>query len=405
MEKSNIEKIFQTVIKRENVENFAKVVSLEEIRKSEYNLNINRYVNASEKKEELDVYGLLYSQIPNNELDEFKDFWNMFPTLKKQLVEKINDSYSVLKDKDILEVAFTNEEFISYLNSFKNKFKDFSKFLENKLLNEDLIYSINLEELTIKEFLSKFEDEKLIDKFKAAQYVYDHLKIILEDLDLINSEGMSFNNLENSNKLLTKIFDDLKIQEFKFKSDLEKIKDQESKVADLKAKIKENYNSLSEDIKDNLSNKDKNDFDFSLINKVIKEDDTLDQGTIDLLNEVKKHKNEISKHNQLIKRFKSNLKEKTENFKENANEKDLKELLKWKWIDLMVNKILELPDEYLEDLSYKLNLLKDKYGESLEKIENEISQNENELISLLKELNGNDYDMKGINEFIKILQK
>ncbi|SYV93692.1 Probable type I restriction enzyme BthVORF4518P M protein, partial [Mycoplasmopsis synoviae] len=75
LEKSNIEKIFQTVIKRENVENFAKVVSLEEIRKSEYNLNINRYVNASEKKEELDVYGLLYSQIPNNELDEFKDFW------------------------------------------------------------------------------------------------------------------------------------------------------------------------------------------------------------------------------------------------------------------------------------------------------------------------------------------
>ncbi|SYV93690.1 Uncharacterised protein [Mycoplasmopsis synoviae] len=71
----------------------------------------------------------------------------------------------------------------------------------------------------------------------------------------------------------------------------------------------------------------------------------------------------------------------------------------------MLNKILELPDEYLEDLSYKLNLLKDKYGESLEKIENEISQNENELISLLKELNGNDYDMKGINEFIKILQK
>ncbi|WP_369024284.1 type I restriction-modification system subunit M [Mycoplasmopsis synoviae] len=405
LEKSNIEKIFQTVIKRENVENFAKVVSLEEIRKSEYNLNINRYVNASEKKEELDVYGLLYSQIPNNELDEFKDFWNMFPTLKKQLVEKINDSYSVLKDKDILEVAFTNEEFISYLNSFKNKFKDFSKFLENKLLNENLIYSINLEELTIKEFLSKFEDEKLIDKFKAAQYVYDHLKIILEDLDLINSEGMSFNNLENSNKLLTKIFDDLKIQEFKFKSDLEKIEDQESKVVDLKAKIKENYDSLSDDIKDNLSNKNKTDFDFSLINKVIKEDDTLDQDTMDLLNEVKKHKNEIDKHNQLIKSFKSNLKEKTENFKENANEKDLKELLKWKWIDLMLNKILELPDEYLEDLSYKLNLLKDKYGESLEKIENEISQNENELISLLKELNGNDYDMKGINEFIKILQK
>lgn len=216
---------------------------------------------------------------------------------------------------------------------------------------------------------------------------------------------MSFNNLENSNKLLTKIFDDLKIQEFKFKSDLEKIEDQESKVVDLKAKIKENYDSLSDDIKDNLSNKNKTDFDFSLINKVIKEDDTLDQDTMDLLNEVKKHKNEIDKHNQLIKSFKSNLKEKTENFKENANEKDLKELLKWKWIDLMLNKILELPDEYLEDLSYKLNLLKDKYGESLEKIENEISQNENELISLLKELNGNDYDMKGINEFIKILQK
>ena len=55
----NIQKIIETYEKREDVEKYAHVASIEEIEENEYNLNIPRYVDTFEEEEEIDIEAVL----------------------------------------------------------------------------------------------------------------------------------------------------------------------------------------------------------------------------------------------------------------------------------------------------------------------------------------------------------
>ena len=54
---SDIKRIVDVVNRRENVQKFSKVVSRDEIRDNDYNLNISRYVDSSEAA---GVFGIFY---------------------------------------------------------------------------------------------------------------------------------------------------------------------------------------------------------------------------------------------------------------------------------------------------------------------------------------------------------
>ena len=51
----NIEKIVRTYEKREEIEKYSHVATLEEIKENDYNLNIPRYVDTFEEEEEIDI--------------------------------------------------------------------------------------------------------------------------------------------------------------------------------------------------------------------------------------------------------------------------------------------------------------------------------------------------------------
>ena len=55
LEEKHIQAIFDAYTKREDVEKFAHVATLEEIKANEYNLNIPRYVDTFEAEELIDI--------------------------------------------------------------------------------------------------------------------------------------------------------------------------------------------------------------------------------------------------------------------------------------------------------------------------------------------------------------
>ncbi len=65
---SDIKKISDTVMKRESIDKFSRVVSREEIRSNDYNLNIPRYVDSSESVESWDIYASMFGGIPVSEV-------------------------------------------------------------------------------------------------------------------------------------------------------------------------------------------------------------------------------------------------------------------------------------------------------------------------------------------------
>lgn len=56
---TNIEKILNTYIAREDVEKYAHCASLDEIKENDYNLNIPRYVDTFEEEEEIDIKAVM----------------------------------------------------------------------------------------------------------------------------------------------------------------------------------------------------------------------------------------------------------------------------------------------------------------------------------------------------------
>lgn len=51
----------------------------------------------------------------------------------------------------------------------------------------------------------------------------------------------------------------------------------------------------------------------------------------------------------------------------------------------------------------KVQALRDKYSETYADIDAQIQQAESELVGMLGQLTGNEYDMAGINELAKLL--
>jgi type I restriction enzyme M protein len=66
----DIEKILKTFDDYENVKRYSKVVSLDEIRENEYNLNIRRYADTSPPPEIYDVRGILHGGVPVREVED-----------------------------------------------------------------------------------------------------------------------------------------------------------------------------------------------------------------------------------------------------------------------------------------------------------------------------------------------
>ena len=78
-------------------------------------------------------------------------------------------------------------------------------------------------------------------------------------------------------------------------------------------------------------------------------------------------------------------------------------LLKEKWISPIISNLMELPDLKIEDLTSKIDYLAHKYETTYADIEREIKETENSLISMLNDLTGSEYDMKGLEEFKALL--
>ena len=110
---SDIKRIADTVIKRESVDKFSKVVTREEIRNNDYNLNIPRYVDSSESAESWDIYASMFGGIPVAEIEELKEYWEAFPTLKNALFTDSDIPYVEVATEDIKQTIKKHEDVVS----------------------------------------------------------------------------------------------------------------------------------------------------------------------------------------------------------------------------------------------------------------------------------------------------
>ena len=94
---------------------------------------------------------------------------------------------------------------------------------------------------------------------------------------------------------------------------------------------------------------------------------------------------------------------KTKEIIENLSDEQVFELLKDKWIKPFVGNIMKLPDNIINELIKKIETLAKKYKVTFAEIEEEIKETEKSLTTMINNLEGDEFDMLGLDELKKLL--
>lgn len=421
---SDIKKIVDAVIERKNIDKFSKVVSREEIRSNEYNLNIPRYVDSSEEPETWDVYASMFGGIPLNEIDKLKNYWYVFPNLKISLFNKKEGPYVEIANKDIKDTIKNNEEIQNFKRNFAEKLKNYTNYLKLELLKNIKNIPISKEEKILSEKLFEcLETIPLVDKYEAYQILNNEWQKIAIDLEIIQTEEFDAIRKVDPNMVLKKkngkeqevqegwigrIIPFELVQENILIEETKSLKEKETRLLEISSQYEEIIDSLTEDEKENGVLNDTNDaFISKEVTKKLKELKKEEEAEVLTFVEKLKKYEELNKEEKLlkktIKKDAENLQSLTKTTIESLSDNDIYLLLEKKWIQKIADSLNKLPDNIINKLIDTIQAIFKKYETTYLDIESEIKETENKLVLMIDELEGDEFDLKGLSEFKSLL--
>lgn len=414
---SDIKRIVDVVTCRECIDKFSRVVSRDEIRRNDYNLNIPRYVDSSEKAESWDIYASMFGRLPISEINELKEYWVAFPTLKTALLEKTSGEYCRIIATDIKKAVKEHEYVQAFGKSFKDAFGNFDAYLYDELIAKmDTLGISKTEEVLSSDIFARLKDIPLVDKYEAYQLLDDDWTNIAIDLEIIQTEGFKATKVVDPNMVVKKkgnseqevqegwkgriIPFDL-VQDTLLSDDKKAIKEKENRLSEIKSEYEEILETLTEEEKEyDFVNEDG--WVFTEIKKALKSKD-IEQETKEKVKTVAALNTEEKALKSEIKKESALLEEKTKETIENLSDEQVLELLKEKWINPLIQNLMQLPERIVSELVAKLEALAKKYEATFAEVESQIEETEKELCLMIDNLEGNEFDMLGLHEFKKLL--
>lgn len=419
LRESDIKKIVDTFKNRLSIDKYSKVVSRDEIRQNEYNLNIPRYVDSSEKAEGWDIYALMFGGIPENELRNYNEYWNAFPTLRDDLYSKTGSSYYGLNTDDVKATIKNNKDVRAFIEEYKNAFNGFDEALEDILIKNIESINISMAEILIgDEIFRRIKDKPLVNAYEAYQLFSDEWNTVSVDLEIIQTEGFEATKKVDPN-IVSKKKDgkDVEVQDgwaghvipFSLVQDKilyaenKALSDKENRLLDIKSLYEELLEEFSEDEKEmDFITEDRDAFVNSEVIKASKnkelEEETLAKlkKVVDIIDEEKKLKKEV-------KTLNAELENETKKRIEELTDTEVIELLKDKWITPIAKGLDVIPNRIIESLSSKMESLVKKYELTFSDVEKEIAETEKALRDMLDDIEGSEEDLLGLKELKRLL--
>jgi len=283
---SDIKRIVDVVTHREDIDKFSRVVSRDEIRSNEYNLNIPRYVDSSEAAESWDIFSSMFGGIPNSEVELLNDYWKAFPMLKSSLLEATSSAYCRVNCDDVKKAIKEHDDIKGFENKFKDAFDGLDDYLHDELIMQ--IDDINIskkEEALAENIFSRLAGIPLVDKYEAYQLLDDDWANIAIDLEIIQTEGFNATRIVDPNMVIKKkdgkeeevqegwkghILPFEMVQESLLSDDISNLRLAENRLEQISSEYSELIDLLSEDDKQKLLNDDNTAFVEKEINDTFK---------------------------------------------------------------------------------------------------------------------------------------
>jgi type I restriction enzyme M protein len=205
LREQDIHKIVDVFNKQIEVPKYSRMVSVTEIEAKEFNLNIPRYIDSQEVEDIQDIEAHLKGGIPDADIEALESYWNVYPSLKKQLFAKTDrKGYSTIKvtDDAIKQTIFSHPEFTAYsqkvdtvFTGWKNKNTPILKKIDAKTKPKKFIHQFS------EELLQTFLNLQLIDSYDVYQHLMTYWnETMQDDFYMIVSDGWKAGNEVEWNK-------------------------------------------------------------------------------------------------------------------------------------------------------------------------------------------------------------
>lgn len=417
----DVKKIADTYRERKEIPGFSRLVTRDEIRRNEYNLNIPRYVDSSEAPVKYDIYSTMFGGIPNSEIADLREYWDAFPSLQAEVFQPEQDRpYSTVKVDNIVEAIQANADVQDFKSRFSAAFADFKTMLHQRLIDhvEDVKEVVESDNISA-DIFRRTEGLPLVDKYAAYQILADNWSGIMGDVEIIQTEGFGACNVveaktkmaKDKNGVEQEVADGLKgriipfdlVQKTLFQSDLDAIAALQSRVEAIDGELDAARDELL-----GMEDTDKY-FDTEKDNTFISKEITADsKPKADVEDDVKAQLKTIvalwdekKAKNAQIKKDLVALETQTIKTIEGLDMKGINQFLELKWITPITSAIEALPDAIIQTLADAITSLSEKYAVTYNDIETGIAESEQNLATLIGQLTGDEFAISGLQNLIK----
>jgi type I restriction enzyme M protein len=195
----DIHKIVDVFNKHIEVPKYSRIVSVTEIEANDYNLNIPRYIDSSEPEDLQDIEAHLKGGIPNIDIENMSVYWDVFPTLQKQLFdigERAGYSKMKIAAAEVKPKILNHPEFVSYTQSVSTLFQSWiaNNIAQLKCISQESHPKQLIEQLS-EGLLHTFDTVELIDRYDVYQHLMNYWSDIMQDdVYLITAVGWQAGN-------------------------------------------------------------------------------------------------------------------------------------------------------------------------------------------------------------------
>ncbi|KAF4516704.1 hypothetical protein B566_EDAN003454 [Ephemera danica] len=163
---------------------YARMVSIEEIEKNDFNLNIPRYIDSQQAEDIQDIEGHLKGGIPSRDVEALHAYWTVCPQLRQSLFKANRPGYVDLAvaKKSIKPTIYEHPEFATFIKRMNGLFADWRERSMQTLTRlkpacppKTVIHDL------AEDLLAHYASKPLIDNYAVYQHLMDYWALMMQD--------------------------------------------------------------------------------------------------------------------------------------------------------------------------------------------------------------------------------
>ena len=164
------------------IPSYSRRVPLAEIASNDYNLNIPRYIDSSTPEDLHDLAGHLQGGIPNQDIDQLQQFWQVFPNLRDSILTPLRAGYSqiTLPASEIKAHILQHPEFTEFANLTLRPFTAWAEEADLGAISIDDKPKEIIQRIS-EDLLQRYASIPLLDKYDMYQILMNYWSETLQD--------------------------------------------------------------------------------------------------------------------------------------------------------------------------------------------------------------------------------